>query len=258
MCYNHSIKNKRKSSMGILFQGTVVYNGQNIAYRISEMDDKRLDISISFLIGPNENNATFQFNRVDEKYWSLDREQTKSDINIDLKFEKEKERWVFGTDNLLGCGNIQMVYTEKNNVEGKKEPELIIEKSGTKIKDMGETESVSMDKENSVIDIDLDGLIDSLSDEKGIVGKFVISPIVKGLCDDLERIAKEQSEKQQAEFKNTENMVEKTNGKAVLKGGEIQKKNDVVKKTVSHHKVSNNIEKTKAATKSAGTMPSRN
>lgn len=183
--------------MGILFQGTVTYNGRDIAYSIAEMEDKKVQVTISFLIGSNKNEATFKFNKVKENHWSLDRNETKSEIDIDLKFDKENNRWVLGTDNLMGCGNIQLVYRNGKYVyEYEEEPELVIERNGVEVENITKTDCVSINEKKNTIDVNLDGLIETLSEERGAVGKFIISPIVKGLCDDLVRTYTEQAEKQ--------------------------------------------------------------
>ncbi len=229
-------KNKSIISMHILFQGSVAYNGQDIAFRVAETEQKQLQISVSFVKGSNTNQAKFEFNKVEENHWTLDREKTKSDINLDLKYDNTNDKWIFGTDNLLGVGNIEMILKKKQEELEKEEKffnteySLTIEKDGKELEDLTELECsteeseieattdeienskeeksktsssfkktknntkekpIKISNDGSTIHWDLDKTIEAIADNMGPVRKFFTLPVIKGLCNDLERTIEE-------------------------------------------------------------------
>ena len=217
--------------MTILFQGTVTYHEQDIAFTIAEIEQKQLQISISFIRGANTNKAEFDFNKKNENHWELDRKKTKSDINLDLKYDNENGKWIFGTDNLLGVGNVELVLKKKQKGLDdifSDNYSLTIEKSGVEIDDLtkikciddkdvetveNKTETEHEVEDNNVVnddsnvedkaviitendskiklDIDLDKTIKGMEENGGLIGKFFTLPMVKGLCNDLERTIEE-------------------------------------------------------------------
>lgn len=210
--------------MHTLFQGTVAYNGKDIAFRVAETEQKQIQISVSFVKNSNVNQAKFEFNKVKENHWTLERTKTKSEINLDLKFDSTNGRWIFGTDNLMGVGNIEMVLKKKQEDLESEEKTfgnayyLTIEKDGKELENLteiqeteGERESKYEIEENRIEDLsnaatinddgkeihlDLDKAIKSLTKNMKPVRKFFTLPVVKGLCNDLERTIVEQAARQ--------------------------------------------------------------
>lgn len=188
--------------MPILLQGTVTFNGQDIAYTISEVENKQINISISFVKGSNTNSnnlntqkAVFVFNNVAANTWKLDRNQTKSEIDINIKCQEEKIKkkekedeekrklMLLETPMFCGFNNLKIAYETISKNTEKDKKNLYIEANNKKISQ----ENKNYFKiENEQLNVNLDDLVKYLHDDCGFIGRL-FEPIAKGLCEDLER-----------------------------------------------------------------------
>ncbi len=256
--------------MNILFQGTVAYNGQDIAFSVAETEQKQLQISISFVRGSNTNQAKFEFNKVEENHWTLDRSKTNSEINLDLKYDNTNDRWIFGTDNLMGVGNIEMVLKKKQEeLESEEKTSgteycLTIEKDGKELENLTEIECpteeseieidpkyeidedriedknnpVTVNREGNEIHLDLNRTIKAIAKNMGPVRKFFTLPVIKGLCNDLERTIEEQAAKQIALH---DEPVAQIQGQTTTH--EQEQTNSNIIKTITEHRLSHENQK---------------
>ena len=205
------------NSMEVLLQGTITFGGQDLNYIISQID-KKINISISFLRGSNNNvMANIIFNKLSNNIWQLDKNNTKSDIDVNILQNKTydsgrvKKYLSLATENYLGIKNLRIVYEKSflnNELESSK---LFIKADDKKIELKNDSLNKRTDKScvdiksdiySDNIDINLDMFIEKFSGFK----KKSIENIVKELCEDFEKTINNQIEHDLIFNKNLENI----------------------------------------------------
>ena len=193
--------------MSILLKGTITFNGQDIAYTVEEVEKEQINISVSFVRGSNTNSnnlenkkeAVIVFDKVEENTWKLNREKTESEVDVKIDYEEisqkikeeeeRKRKWLLSIQNFGGLKDLKIIYEKSNKENVKTEEKSIYVKANDKNFRQDDKSYVAICNEN--INLNLDGLINYLGKNCGALGKFVVKPVAKGLCEDFERTVKE-------------------------------------------------------------------
>ncbi len=192
--------------MSILLQGTITFGGQDIAYVVSEIENK-INISVSFLRGSKLNNnvkTDIIFDKVvnSNNVWKLDRAHTKSQIDVNIVHNQVKdgdkisELWSLETENYLKIKKLKMMYEKTMQNDDDIQKNLFINADNKRIELNNEKYAyLEKDKLEDVVDINLDNFVKDLHNYSMFTRKSLES-IVEELCEDFERTIKNQVKKE--------------------------------------------------------------
>lgn len=197
--------------MQILFQGTIEYNGQDIAFVVNKTDNDQIEISISFVRGSNTNRATFGFNRVTENRWELDCVNTQSDIDIYLEHGPANNRWTLGNNDL----SLELILQEENK--------LTIQRNKKELADISNITIINSQRGGKTnLNLDLDKMLKTIYKKGGIAKKLIVA----SSCKDFEKTIENQVALQKEKNISQKNVANerKIEEKTVTKGQFISDK----------------------------------